>query len=107
MQVEEELPLPSESTMSQGGPNKNPTVLPQKEPSTIKKYLKVLARRPLNIREIANKFINFPKQGDYILVQALDGLYETPYYDRIFYDSVLGWMTNDWLDGTILHWCGM
>ena len=61
----------------------------------------------MSIRNIADKFINKPKSGDFILVPALDGLYDEFYSDRIFYDSLLGWMSNGYLDGTILHWWRM
>ncbi|PWA36653.1 ribonucleoside-diphosphate reductase large subunit [Artemisia annua] len=117
LEVEEQLP--SEAIMSQSAPNKIPpkklplkqkniplkqktppkqkqkknhTVLPQKEPSTIDKFLKMLAKRPMNIRKIADKFINCPKHGDFILAPALDGLYDGLCADRIFYNSVLGSM---------------
>ncbi|PWA85392.1 ulp1 protease family, C-terminal catalytic domain-containing protein [Artemisia annua] len=98
---------PKQKTPPKQKQKRNHTVLPQKESSTIEKYLQVLAKRPMNIRNIADKFINKPKSGDFILVPALDGLYDEFYCDRIFYDSVLGWMSNGWLDGTILHWWGM
>ena len=98
---------PKQKTPPKQKQKKNHTVLPQKEPSTIEKYLKVLANRPMSIRKLAEKFINCPKHGDFILAPALDGLYDGFYTDRIFYNSVLGWMSNDWLDGTILHWWGM
>ncbi|GJY25648.1 zinc finger, CCHC-type containing protein, partial [Tanacetum coccineum] len=115
--VEEQLP--SEVTMSQGAPKKNPPKkltpkqknipkqqkdIPskQKESCTIDKYLKALERRPMKIRNIAEKFINKPKSGDFILVRALEGLYEESYFDNIFYDLVLGWMSNDWLDGHVM-----
>nr|GEY02221.1 hypothetical protein [Tanacetum cinerariifolium] len=38
-----------------------------------------------------------------MLVLTLEGLYDDFFIDNIFYDSVLGWMSNDWLDGTVLH----
>ncbi|PWA83939.1 hypothetical protein CTI12_AA103900 [Artemisia annua] len=98
---------PKQKTPPKQKQKKNHIVLPQKEPSTIDKYLKVLEKRPMNIRQLADKFINCPKHGDFVLAPVLDGLHDGFYTDRIFYDSVLGWMSNDWLDGTNLHWWGM
>ncbi|PWA99145.1 hypothetical protein CTI12_AA011980 [Artemisia annua] len=98
---------PKQKTPPKQKQKKNHIVLPQEEPSTIEKYLKKLANRPINIRKLADKFINCPKHGDFILAPAVNGLYDGFYADHIFYTSVLGWMSNDWLDGTILHWWGM
>ena len=95
---------PKQKTPPKQKQRKYHTVLPQKEPSTIEKYLKVLANRPMSIRKLAEKFINCPKHGHFILAPALDGLYDGFYTDRIFYNSVLGWMSNDWLNDTVLHW---
>nr|GEU97639.1 ulp1 protease family, C-terminal catalytic domain-containing protein [Tanacetum cinerariifolium] len=31
-------------------------------------------------------------------------MYRKTFYESVEYESLLGWMTNDWIDGTILHW---
>ncbi|GKB26711.1 ulp1 protease family, C-terminal catalytic domain-containing protein [Tanacetum coccineum] len=39
-----------------------------------------------------------------IHVASPDGMYDKTFYESVEYESLLGWMTNDWIDGTILHW---
>ncbi|GKA33491.1 zinc finger, CCHC-type containing protein [Tanacetum coccineum] len=39
-------------------------------------------------------------QNEQIIVASPDGMYEKTFYESIEYEALLGWMTNDWLDGT-------
>nr|GEW53662.1 RNA-directed DNA polymerase, eukaryota [Tanacetum cinerariifolium] len=63
-----------------------------------------LPNRPQKIQALANRFINRKDRNEQIIVASPEGMYEKTFYEYVEYDSLLGWMTNDWLDGTILHW---
>ncbi|GJX46515.1 ulp1 protease family, C-terminal catalytic domain-containing protein [Tanacetum coccineum] len=63
-----------------------------------------LPNRPQKIQALANRFINRKDRNEQIIVASPDGMYEKTFYESVEYESLLGWMTNDWLDATILHW---
>ncbi|GJR08665.1 hypothetical protein Tco_0791317 [Tanacetum coccineum] len=60
--------------------------------------------RPQKIQALANRFINRKDRNEQIHVASPDGMYDKTFYESVEYESLLGWMTNDWIDGTILHW---
>ncbi|GJZ71935.1 ulp1 protease family, C-terminal catalytic domain-containing protein [Tanacetum coccineum] len=63
-----------------------------------------LPNRPQKIQALANRFINRKDRNEQIIVASPDGMYEKTFYESVEYESLLGWMMNDWLDATILHW---
>ncbi|GKC96688.1 ulp1 protease family, C-terminal catalytic domain-containing protein [Tanacetum coccineum] len=63
-----------------------------------------LPNRPQKIQALANRFINRKDRNEQIHVASPDGMYDKTFYESVEYESLLGWMTNDWIDGTILHW---
>ncbi|GJS91269.1 ulp1 protease family, C-terminal catalytic domain-containing protein [Tanacetum coccineum] len=71
---------------------------------TIKRAMAKLPNRPLKIQSLANRFINRKDRNEQIHVASPDGMYDETFYESVEYESLLGWMTNDWIDGTILHW---
>ena len=64
----------------------------------------MLPKRPQKIQALANRFINRNDRNENIPIASPDGMYYKTYYEFVEHESLLGWMTNDWLDGTILHW---
>ena len=64
----------------------------------------MLPKRPQKIQSLANRFINRNNRNENIPIASPDGMYEKTYYEFVEHESLLGWMTNDLLDGTILHW---
>ncbi|GJY48909.1 ribonuclease H-like domain, reverse transcriptase, RNA-dependent DNA polymerase [Tanacetum coccineum] len=71
---------------------------------TIKRAMAKLPNRPQKIQALANRFINRKDRNEQIHVASPDGMYDKTFYESVEYESLLGWMTNDWIDGTILHW---
>ncbi|GJS19077.1 carbonic anhydrase 2-like protein [Tanacetum coccineum] len=71
---------------------------------TIKRAMAKLPNRPQKIQALANRFINRKDRNEQIYVASPDGMYDETFYESVEYESLLGWMTNDWIDGTILHW---
>nr|GEZ85039.1 ulp1 protease family, C-terminal catalytic domain-containing protein [Tanacetum cinerariifolium] len=70
----------------------------------IKRAMAKLPNRPQKIQALANRFINHKDRNEQIHVTSPDGMYGKIFYESVEYESLLGWMTHDWIDGTILHW---
>nr|GEX22124.1 reverse transcriptase domain-containing protein [Tanacetum cinerariifolium] len=70
----------------------------------IKRAMAKLPNRPQKIQALANRFINHKDQNEQIHVASPDGMYGKIFYESVEYESLLGWMTHDWIDGTILYW---
>ncbi|GJZ00431.1 ulp1 protease family, C-terminal catalytic domain-containing protein [Tanacetum coccineum] len=63
-----------------------------------------LPNRQQKIQALANHFLNRKDRNEQIHVASPNGMYEKTFYESVEYESLLGLMTNDWIDGTILHW---
>ncbi|GJY89908.1 ulp1 protease family, C-terminal catalytic domain-containing protein [Tanacetum coccineum] len=78
---------------------------------TVKRAMAKLPNRPQKIQALANRFINRKDRNEQIIVASPDGMYEKTFYESVEYESLLGWMTNDWMylapyyiGGEISHW---
>ncbi|GKE90885.1 hypothetical protein Tco_1571980, partial [Tanacetum coccineum] len=90
--------LPSQATSSWSG-SKTITSI-QEEDDTIKKCMEM----PAEIQRLASMFIERPERDDQILVMSHPGMYVERFFEYVEYSSLLAWMTNSWLDGTLKHW---
>ncbi|GJY14938.1 ulp1 protease family, C-terminal catalytic domain-containing protein [Tanacetum coccineum] len=72
--------------------------------NTIQECMELLLRRPAEIQRLASKFIERPERDDQILVMSHPGMYVERFFEYVEYSSLLAWMTNSWLDGTLIHW---
>ncbi|GJW44395.1 histidine kinase CKI1-like protein [Tanacetum coccineum] len=72
--------------------------------NTIQECMELLLRRPAEIQRLASKFIERPKRDDQILVMSHPGMYVERFFEYVEYSSLLAWMTNSCLDGTLIHW---
>lgn len=64
-----------------------------------------LKKRPERIRELGERFTNYFKHNDPIHLVPPPGMYgQVEIEEWIEYDGVLTWLTNEWLDVTILSW---
>nr|GEV39602.1 ulp1 protease family, C-terminal catalytic domain-containing protein [Tanacetum cinerariifolium] len=70
----------------------------------LRRAMAKLPNRPQKIQALANRFINRKDRNKQIHVASPDGMYGKTFYESVEYESLLGWMTNDWIDVTILHW---
>nr|GEZ92711.1 ulp1 protease family, C-terminal catalytic domain-containing protein [Tanacetum cinerariifolium] len=75
--------------------------------NTIQECIELLLRRPAEIQRLASKFIERPERDDQILVMSYPGMYVERFFKYVEYSSLLAWMANSWLDGTLIHWWAM
>nr|GEZ18537.1 probable glycosyltransferase At3g07620 [Tanacetum cinerariifolium] len=64
----------------------------------------VMEWRPPEIQRLASKFIERPERDDQILVMSHPRMYVERFFEYVEYSSLLAWMANSWLDGTLIHW---
>nr|GEY65170.1 hypothetical protein [Tanacetum cinerariifolium] len=72
--------------------------------NTIQECMELLLRRPPEIQRLASKFIERPERDDQILVMSHPRMYVELFFEYVEYSSLLAWMANSWLDGTLIHW---
>ena len=69
--------------------------------------MKHLKKRPIDIQFRANLFMNRENPNAAINIESPDGMYDEKFLEPVDSNSLIGWMSKDWLDVAIIHWLCM
>ena len=69
--------------------------------------MKILRKRPIEIQFLASLLMKRENPNAAITIEAPEGMYDEMFLEQVDNNSLIGWMTKDWLDVAIIHWLCM
>ncbi|GKE05210.1 hypothetical protein Tco_1397228, partial [Tanacetum coccineum] len=69
--------------------------------------MKLLKKRPIEIQLRVRLFMNHKNPNEAINVESFDSWYAEKFWEQVDTNTLIGWMTHDWLDVPIIHWLCM